>query len=147
MAEAEKRLSTGKALFYYSEWLDSQRLLKVPTDLDPKDERTHEDLVREFLAQWTGMPLPEDMSLYDEDQIAEDPVRHDERGELGPDPDVYLREAQEHQQASDDFQRPATAIRKIDGLSKMEHMMQVENKSLLAIAGYLQLIWQGRFND
>lgn len=37
-------------LFWFSEWLDSEGLMREPIDGETEDDRSHEQLVRDFLA-------------------------------------------------------------------------------------------------
>lgn len=38
-------------LIQYSEWLDAQGLICDPSQTDPYDERSHEELVADFLVE------------------------------------------------------------------------------------------------
>jgi hypothetical protein len=84
-------MSIHDALFAYSAWLDGEGLVKSDRG-EGTDKRTHDDLAAQFLAEWSGLPLPD---LKDVPAMARNPRPW--RVKCGKDPDrAVIYDANDH---------------------------------------------------
>lgn len=51
---AQREMTLEETLQTFSEWIDTEGL--IVGDDESGDDRTHEDLARDFIAHWNGSP-------------------------------------------------------------------------------------------